>query len=267
VSKHFVDVWQGSLSLSTDTLARLASRLSDEETLKAQTFKLPTLRDRFIAARGLLRETLAGYLAVDPAVLTFVSGPYGKPALLDEALYFNISHTADSLLIAVANFPDIGIDIEAVKLRRNFDSLAQRCFSEREYRGWCGLPAEMQAEVFYRLWTKKEAFVKAVGRGIALGVERCEFALEAGGQVLAIPDEYGPPSAWLVHELDVDDTVAPALNDPSSGVGMSSVPELDSGFLGYDGSRVFQERINNSCAALVTPACLYDLRRLALPVD
>jgi 4'-phosphopantetheinyl transferase len=215
----------------------------------------------------MLREALAGYSAVDPATLKFASGPYGKPALIDEALHFNISHTADSLLMAIANFPDIGIDIEAVKLRRNFASLAQRCFSEREYQGWCELPAELQAEAFYRLWTKKEAFVKAVGRGIALGIEQCEFSLDNGGQLLAVPDEYGPASAWLVHELDVDDTVAPALNDTGSGADMSPVPELDSGFRRNDDSRVFQERINNSCAALVTPACLYDLRRLALPVD
>jgi 4'-phosphopantetheinyl transferase len=262
-----VDVWRGGLSLSADTLARLASRLSDDETLKAQGFKFPYLRDRYIAARGMLRETLAGYLAVEPAALKFVSGPYGKPALIDEALHFNISHTADSLLIAVANFADIGIDIEAVKLQRNLDSLAERCFSEREYQGWYELPGELQAGAFYRLWTKKEAFVKAVGRGIALGVEQCEFELDSGGQLLAIPNEYGPASAWLVHELAVDGTVTPAPNYHRSGVGKSSVPELDSRFPGNDGSREFQGRINNSCAALVTPACCYDLRRLALPVD
>lgn len=262
-----MDVWQGRLSLSADTLGRLESRLSDDETLKAQAFKFPTLRDRYIAARGMLRETLAGYLAVDPAVLKFVSGPYGKPALLDDALHFNISHTADSVLIAVANFADIGIDMEAVKLRRNFDSLAQRCFSDREYQGWCELPAELQAGAFYRLWTKKEAFVKAVGRGIALGLEQCEFALGCGGQLVAIPDEYGPASTWLVHELDVDGTVAPALDYRRPGVGMSSVAELGSVFRGDDDSGEFQGRINNSCAALVTPACSYDLRRLVLSAD
>ncbi|WP_064010964.1 4'-phosphopantetheinyl transferase family protein [Methylomonas methanica] len=267
MSEHFVDVWQGRLSLSADTLARLASRLSGDETLKAQAFKFPTLRDRYIAARGLLRETLAGYLAVDPAALTFVSGPYGKPALLDEALHFNISHTADSLLIAVANFADIGIDMEAVKLRRNFESLAERCFSDREYQGWCELPAELQAGAFYRLWTKKEAFVKAVGRGIALGLEQCEFALGSGGQLVAIPDEYGPASAWLVHELDVDGTVAPALDYRRPGVGMSSVAKFDSRFRRNEGSDEFKDRVTNSCAALVTPACGYDLRRLALSAD
>lgn len=267
MTAHFVDVWQGRLSLSADTLARLASRLSDDETLKAQAFKFPTLGDRYIAARGMLRETLAGYLAVDPAVLKFVSGPYGKPALLDEALHFNISHTADSLLIAVANFADIGIDMEAIKLRRNFDSLAERCFSDREYQGWCELPVELQAEAFYRLWTKKEAFVKAVGRGIALGLEQCEFALGSGGQLVAIPDEYGPASAWLVQELDVDDAVKPALDYCRSGVGRSSVAELGSVFRGDDDYGEFQGRINNGCAALVTPACSYDLRRLALSAD
>nr|WP_225587537.1 4'-phosphopantetheinyl transferase superfamily protein [Methylomonas fluvii] len=255
------------MSVSADTLARLASRLSDDEMLKAQAFKLPTLHDRYIAARGMLRETVAGYLAADPATLKFVSGPYGKPALLDEPLQFNISHTADSLLIAVANFADIGIDVETVKLRRNFENLAQRCFSEREYQGWCELPVELQADAFYRLWTKKEAFVKAVGRGIALGLEQCEFALEAGGQLRTIPDEYGSANAWLVHELDVDAAVNPVLSFPRSGGGVSLAPELESGFGGNDCSEVLQNRVRNNCAALVTPARCYALRRLLLQAD
>jgi len=266
VSAYFVDVWQGRLSVSADTLARLASRLSDDEMLKAQAFKLPTLRDRYVATRGMLRETLAGYLAVDPATLKFVSGPYGKPALLDEPLQFNISHTADLLLIAVANFADIGIDVETVKLRRNFENLAQRCFSVREYQDWCELPVEWQADAFYRLWTKKEAFVKAVGRGIALGLEQCEFAVEAGGQLRTIPDEYGSASGWRVHELSVA-AVNSALSVSCSGGSLSLAPELESGFGGDDGSGVLQNRVGNNCAALVTPARCYALRRLLLQAD
>jgi len=225
MNAHFVDVWQGRLNLPAEMLGRLALLLSADERSKAQAFKFPHLRDRYIAARGMLRQTLAGYLADDPAGLRFVTGDYGKPALAGDALHFNVSHTADALLIAIADIADIGVDIETVKPHRNLDSLAKRCFSEREYREWRQLAEEEQLLVFYRLWTKKEAFVKAVGRGIAVGVERCEFEWVRDGRLLAIPGEYGPAAAWRVHELEVD-------------AGLS--------------------------AALVTPDARYDLRRLIL---
>lgn len=228
MNQYFVDVRRGNLQLTVAALRQLTGLLADDEMARANAFKSPVLRDRFIAVRGLLRQTLARYLGVDPAGLGFESGEHGKPALAGGGLHFNLSHTVDTLLIAVADIADIGIDIEAIHSRRNVDGLAQRCFSEREYQGWRQLPLDGRLEAFYRLWTKKEAFVKAVGRGIALGVERCEIELDSGGQLLAIPSEYGPANVWKVHELEC----------------------------GADFS-----------AALVTPNCRYDLRCLALEAD
>jgi len=216
MNAHFVDVWQGRLNLPAETLGRLDLLLSEDERSKAQSFKFPHLRDRYIAARGMLRQTLAGYLAADPAGLRFVTGDYGKPALAGDALHFNVSHTADALIIAIADIANIGVDIETVKPHRNLDSLAERCFSEREYRGWRQLAEDEQLLVFYRLWTKKEAFVKAVGRGIAVGVERCEFEWVRDGRLLAIPSEYGPAAAWREHELEVDAGFSAALVTPDA---------------------------------------------------
>lgn len=211
MKQHFVDVWSGRLTLETERLKSLADVMSDGERQKALAFRLPSMRERYVAARVLLRQTLAGYLQEDPASLQFETGEYGKPCLVCGSLYFNISHTGDFLLIAVADFPDIGIDIETIKPRGSIASLARRCFSDREFDRWLQLPAAAQLEVFYRLWTKKEAFVKAVGRGIALGLEHCEVELEAGGQLLAIPAEYGPADAWKATELTVDTVTCAAL--------------------------------------------------------
>lgn len=227
MKQYFVDVWHGDLRLSAAALQQLTGLVTDDEKSKAEAFKSTLLRDRYLAVRGLLRQTLAAYLDVQPSTLVFETGQYGKPALVGGALHFNLSHSADTLLIAVADFADIGVDIEISRPRQHLDSLAERCFSDQEHQAWCNLSADEQLDAFYRLWTKKEAFVKAVGRGIALGIEQCEFELGKSGQLLAIPPAYGPVSAWMVHELDVDGA---------------------------------------SCAALATPACSYDLRRLALPV-
>lgn len=218
---QFVDVWEGRLILTAEQLQRLFGLLSREEQERAQTFKLSTMRDRFVAVRGLLRRILAGYLDVAPESLRFDVSEYGKPGLVCGSLHFNLSHSADFLMIAVANFADIGIDVETIKARPSLDSLAKRCFSPRELAGWRQLPLDQQLQCFYRLWTKKEAFVKAVGRGIALGLELCELELEAGGQLLAIPADYGAVLAWQVTELPVSPEVGAALVTKRCPFGLS----------------------------------------------
>ncbi len=211
MNQYFVDVWQASLQLSAAELQQLGGLLADSERSKAGSFSSPLARVRFIAVRGLLRQTLAAYLSVDPASLQFATGEHGKPALIGGGLHFNLSHTGNALLIAIGNIADLGVDIEAIKPQRNLNGLAARCFSDREYQAWQQLSADAQIQAFYRLWTKKEAFVKAVGRGIALGVERCELGLEKGGQLLDIPEEYAPVTGWKTHELTVENGFAAAL--------------------------------------------------------
>ncbi len=214
MGQYFVDVWQGDLQVVDNKLQSMAELLSDGERSKADGFSTLRARNRFVAVRGFLRQTLAGYLHVEPVSLQFAVGEYGKPALADGALHFNVSHTADFLLIAIANFADIGVDIEAIKPCRNLDNIAQRCFSRREYECWRSLPDGLQTQAFYRLWTKKEAFVKATGRGIAMGLERCEIGLDADGQLQAIPNEYGSAADWMARELTVDVSVCAALVTP-----------------------------------------------------
>lgn len=200
VDLPFVDVWRGSLALvQVDEFEALAL-LDESELKKAQSFKMPVLRDRFIAVRTLLRQTLATYLDAEPWALRFGLEAHGKPYLLGESLYFNLSHCEDDLVLAVANFPGIGVDVECIKPRHHLSGLAKRCFSTQEWAQWAVLPLEQQAPAFYRLWTKKEAFVKAVGRGLALGLENCEFELAEGGGLLAVPFEQGRPSDWRVTE-------------------------------------------------------------------
>lgn len=212
---HFLDLWQGRLVASTEKLKLFAPSLSDEEACKARSFKLSELGDRYVLVRGTLRHTLATYLDIEPAAVEYEIGEFGKPGLANSGLHFNLSHTGDRLLVAVSDMADIGVDIEAVRPRRTLDSLAERCFSKNEYEAWRQLAVGERLMVFYRLWTKKEAFVKAVGRGIAVGVERCEFALETGGSLVAVPDEYGPIGRWLAQELTVESGFSAAVVTPN----------------------------------------------------
>lgn len=211
MSGNFVDVWHGRIQPVVDTTAGSLAILSGPEKQKAQSFNNPLLRDRFILVRAILRQTLAKYLHIEPDKIVFETSVHGKPNLTCGTVHFNMSHTADYLIIAVADFADIGIDIEVIKPRSSLAGLAARCFSSQELQDWQQLPPGQRLEVFYRLWTKKEAFVKAVGRGIALGLEQCQVDLLPGGQLQAIPAEYGAADDWLVTELSIDSPTCAAL--------------------------------------------------------
>lgn len=211
---HFVDIWQADLIQDAAILSKFRDVLDEQEKYKADTYKLPLMRDRYVAVRGISRLVLAGYLKADPATLKFTVGEYGKPALICNTLHFNISHTDNLLLVAVANFPEIGIDIEVIKPRNNLDGLARRCFTASEFQVWRQLSLSQSLDTFYRLWTKKEAFVKAIGRGIALGLEQCEVETDKGGQLRMIPAAYGAASDWKITEITVSTNACAALVTP-----------------------------------------------------
>ncbi|PPD31756.1 MAG: 4-phosphopantetheinyl transferase [Methylomonas sp.] len=216
MESNFVDVWHGCLLQPYQDIDSLLSIMSEQEKQKANTFKLDAMRTRYIAVRTTLRQVLASYLGSDPVKLEFKAAEHGKPFLVCESLHFNLSHTANQLVIAVANFPHIGIDIEEIKSRSNFESLAARSLSVNELKAWRHLTEDAQRQSFYRLWTKKEAFMKAVGRGLAMGLQQCEVELASGGQLKTIPQEYGAATDWLTTELAIDASVHAALVTPRS---------------------------------------------------
>lgn len=174
------------------------------------------VRDQKALVRGCLRTVLAGYLGDDPKQVRFSTGLYGKPLLVGHDLQFNISHSGDWLVIAVANVSTVGVDVECVKPRASLDQVARRCFSETEYRHWRALPVDQQLRCFYRLWTIKEAFVKAVGRGLALGLSACEVDCVEFDRLLGVPDDCGGAADdWAVKTLPMDEAVVGAVVVPS----------------------------------------------------
>jgi 4'-phosphopantetheinyl transferase len=201
---HFIEIHVGSLPVETAVLNHLHSLLDAGERQRAAAFKNVQAGQRYIAVRGLLRTTLVDYVDGDAASLRFTTNAHGKPELLGEALAFNLSHSADRLAIAVTSLAHIGVDIERVKPRPALAEVAARCFAAPELAAWQAVAAQQQLREFYRLWTKKEAFVKAVGRGLALGLEQCELDMATGQSFLHIPAEYGLAADWRVCELALD---------------------------------------------------------------
>ncbi|MCQ8105886.1 4'-phosphopantetheinyl transferase superfamily protein [Methylomonas sp. SURF-2] len=213
VTGHFVDIWRGRVAVGDDS-AGLWGLLSDEERGKAEKLINDEVRMRYISARAVVRRVLSGYLACKPEAVRFALGEHGKPYLPGQGIYFNLSHSRDALLLAVSDLRHVGIDIEAVKPRKGMPEIARRCFSEKELAVWLELSPRERTAAFFRLWTIKEAFVKAVGRGLSAGLERCEVDMTGRGRLLAIPGEYGRADDWTVAELVCGEGFAAALVVP-----------------------------------------------------
>jgi 4'-phosphopantetheinyl transferase len=126
-----------------------------------------------------------------------------------------LSHTGNKFVLAVGNIGDMGIDLEKHRDRTNMPGLVEKCFSDEERIYWHALPDMQKTDMFFRFWVRKEAFVKAVGRGIALGIERCVVDPESQAFFLNIPEAYGLASDWKILDIPLkqDDICALVTKD------------------------------------------------------
>jgi len=166
-----VHLWRSSLDLPITIIKQLANILSEDEIAKADRFRFPQHRRRYIAARGILRQLLGKYLQISPNNIKFKYGDRGKPSLTksisSSSLEFNISHSQDYALYGFAYNHPIGVDIENLRTMQDAAQIAQRFFSPQEFELVNCLSGEQQQRVFFKLWTAKEAYLKAIGTGLA----------------------------------------------------------------------------------------------------
>lgn len=203
-----ITLWYGDIpeaTLKQDLL------LEPFEQIRANNLQLDTTRQRYIAVHGQLRLLLANVLNTNPQQLRIARNHYGKPYLNDyPEVAFNLSHTANKLAVVIGFKCQLGVDIERVKPRDNVKALVTRCFAEEEQAYWQQQPKLEQLRVFYRFWVRKEALVKAIGRGIALGLSQCVINPENPSRLLRLPAGYGQPADWLIGDIDCGETVCGA---------------------------------------------------------
>lgn len=167
-----VHVWLLPLDLEPAAAARVHSWLSGAERLRADRLRVPDARARFLAARGLLRGLLAGYLNCSPSDITFTIEAGGKPALPARPEYgdlrFNFSHSGKLALGAVSWGRDVGVDVERIRPGPWENGVAERFFAPEETTALHALPTRERRAAFFRVWTRKEACLKSWGRGLTL---------------------------------------------------------------------------------------------------
>jgi 4'-phosphopantetheinyl transferase len=202
-----VHVWVSSLRLSSDALAGLLGMLSPCERERAGKFRFEIHRHRFIAGRGLLRTLLGHYLQLNPSKLNFIYSPQGKPALEPRrswaGLHFNLSHAEDLALFAVTQVGPVGIDVESIRPVPEMADLVARFFSRREKELFQKIPPNGQPAVFFNLWTRKEALLKATGEGITEHLNQVEvsFLPNEPAQVLTISGNSEVAARWTLDAL------------------------------------------------------------------
>ena len=169
-----VDVTHWDLTRQRSRLAALSALLSPEENARVARLAIPTLRERYVLAHGILRETLAAMTGEAPAALRFERGPDGKPALIDgRDIAFNLSKSGEGLLIATARGATVGCDLEQLRANSEAKAIAARWFSAGERAALAGLSGDDFDRAFTTLWVRKEALLKAVGTGLqgSLGID------------------------------------------------------------------------------------------------
>lgn len=177
-----IHVWCVSLNVSPQDLSYYRSILSKDEVERAMRFVFEKDRNHYITGRGLLRSILGSYLRTDPTQIGFVYGQYGKPALKTgqdyKTLEFNLSHSKDLVVYAFTWNRQLGVDVEYVKPMPDMDDFSERYYSARETVFLNSLAGAQKESVFFKLWTSKEAFLKANGSGLTEPLNEVEVSLE-----------------------------------------------------------------------------------------
>jgi 4'-phosphopantetheinyl transferase len=214
-----IDLWLEELDVTDEQYQYYWSLLDRNEQDKALRFVQTMHSRRYVASHGKLRLILAEYLGIFPEKIGYAEQAFGKPVIvidgLEHGIKFNLAHSDNKMLVAVGLDANIGVDIEVWNDRVDAVSVANICFAESEQCFWSGLPESGKDEFFYRLWTRKESFVKAVGVGLGLDVSTVVSSMVGAARFLSVPEGYGSSEDWALVDLNFGDGISAALTVPA----------------------------------------------------
>jgi 4'-phosphopantetheinyl transferase len=197
--------------------------LTDDEIVRSDRFKFDRDRHRYIVGRGLLRCVLAGYFGRDPAALRFRYTQYGKPLLDDPRLSFNLSHSEDRALFAVAPGFEVGVDVEVMNSSLADEAVAERFFTRREVADLNAVSPGDRTRAFLTCWTRKEAYIKARGEGLSLPLHEFDVTLRPGEEPRLRWTAWSSsePRTWRLVDVSAEEggyVAAVAARSPSVGI-------------------------------------------------
>jgi 4'-phosphopantetheinyl transferase len=212
---HEIHVWFTRLLGPPSTVTSLYSLLSPGEKDRAARFRFEEHRNEFIVGHGVLRSVLSFYVGVAPSDIELSEEPGGKLVMSDSNIYFNMSHSNGLALFALAREPQLGVDIEWIRdiPVAEMDTLALQVFSEGEIADLMATNPGERTRAFFSGWTRKEAYVKATGEGLAAPLNRFRVSIGVGqpAALLHIEDDMESASDWSLFDLKAPDGYVGAL--------------------------------------------------------
>ena len=200
LADHEVHLWKAFLEPPIALINTLRQTLSADELSRAKRFHFEKDRKHFIVARGVLRFILGRYLKAAPGQIRFQYSDYGKPLLASESLRFNLSHSGQLALYAITRHRAIGVDLERLRPIPDATQIAQRFFSAQESKTFQKIPQDKKVEAFFNCWTRKEAYIKAIGEGLSHPLDTFDVSLrpDEPAALLAVRGPAHPAPSWLL---------------------------------------------------------------------
>ena len=214
----WVDLWWEDIDSQIRRIPEFWIALPEDERKRAERFRFDRHRERFIVQRGRLREILSGYCNGLPEAIRFRKGPGGKPALKptppkwlrrpggeNPEIRFNLSHSGGRALYAVAYGREVGVDVEVVRSKPKAAALVDRFFSIKEREAFQTFEPHDREAAFFAGWTRKEAYVKALGKGLRFPLDQFDVSLKPGDQNALLCVEGAPEELkrWSLRDIDL----------------------------------------------------------------
>src|SRR5262245_3772934 len=217
-----IHIWRLRVDVRDTAFDHFDSVLSEAERERAQRFRFARLRQEFTIAHGGLRVLLGRYLSVAAERVRFADGSHGKPAIAEPSstIRFNLSHSGQLAVIAIGHGRDLGVDVEEIRPMSDMQEIARRFFSHEEAADLLRTAPDAHEQNFFRIWTRKEAFIKAIGHGLSFPLDSfaVSFRPDDDARLVHLRGESDAARGWQLHAFE-----------PAPGF---------AGALAYQGSRV-----------------------------
>lgn len=201
-----IHILAATLDRTHEEIARLIHLLSYDERERFHRFRFEIHRLRFLVGRAMLRRLLSTYTGIPPQGLIFARGVHGKLFLTDHCggggIRFNLSHSRGMALYAVARDREVGVDLEWVRPISELDRLAEVVFAPAEREAMRRADPSNRVEHFFTFWVRKEAYVKALGSGLTVPLDRVDVSHGGQVRVLDCSEAMAAASRWQVRDVD-----------------------------------------------------------------
>lgn len=205
--KDHIHIWKASLDYNAAIVNSVIGFLSADEVERANRFYFKEDRRQFVVRRGILKQIITKYLDIDPKDLLFGYNSFGKPFIHTDFqqynLKFNMSYSKNMALYAISYEKEVGIDIEYLQKHIEFQQIIDRFFSQKEIEYIQKINSDQRKEEFFKIWTRKEAILKALGKGLSFPLQMVDVPINRSEFKFRFDNDgdHGKESLWHVRDL------------------------------------------------------------------